>query len=59
MAVKFFKQGQYNITFEDGSTKIKVYRFIMGAEEDTPDVTIEIEKNGITFLTEDGKLVLE
>jgi hypothetical protein len=51
--------GNHYITFEDGSTKIKVYRFIMGAEEDTPDVTIEIEKNGITFLTEDGKLVLE
>jgi len=51
--------GNHYIIFEDGSTKYKVYRFIMGAEEDTPDVTVEIEKDGKTLLTEDGTLVLE
>lgn len=51
--------GNHYIIFEDGSTKYKVYRFIMGAEEDTPDVTVEIEKDGKTLLSEDGTLVLE
>lgn len=51
--------GNHYIIFEDGSTKYKVYRFIMGAEEDTPDVTVEIEKDEKTLLTEDGTLVLE
>ncbi len=51
--------GNHYITFVDGNTNYKVYRFVMGAENDTPDVTIEIEKDGKTVLTEDGTLVLE
>lgn len=38
--------------------RCKVYRNVIG-EEDSPDITIEIEKDGKTILKEDGTLITE
>lgn len=50
--------GNHVITFVQGKYTYKVYRNIIG-EESTPDITLEIEKNGKTILSEDGTLKLE
>ncbi|MNS94704.1 hypothetical protein D3C72_1289290 [compost metagenome] len=50
--------GNHVITFLKGNYTYKVYRNIMG-EEDSPDITLEVEKDGEIILTEDGKLITE
>jgi hypothetical protein len=50
--------GNHVITFVQGKYTYKVYRNIIG-EESSPDITIEIEKDGKTILSEDGTLILE
>lgn len=50
--------GNHVITFVSGIYTYKVYRNIMG-EDNSPDITLEIEKNGETILTTDGKLIIE
>jgi hypothetical protein len=48
--------GNSVITFSNGNYKYKVYRNIIG-EDNSPDITLEVEKNGQTILTEDGTLI--
>lgn len=48
--------GDHIITFLNGNYTYKVYRNIIG-EENTPDITLEVEKNGQIILTEDGTLI--
>ena len=50
--------GNHVITFVNGKYTYKVYRNIIG-EENSPDITLDIEKNGETILTENGKLIIE
>lgn len=50
--------GNHVITFVNGNYTYKVYRNIIG-EVNTPDITIYIEKDGQTILTEDGRLIIE
>ena len=50
--------GNHVITFINGNYTYKVYRNIIG-EENSPDITLEIEKNGQIILTEDGTLIIE
>lgn len=50
--------GNHVFTFVQGKYTYKVYRNIIG-EESSPDITIEIEKDGKTILSEDGTLILE
>ncbi|SOD11879.1 hypothetical protein SAMN06297358_0380 [Pedobacter xixiisoli] len=50
--------GNHVITFVQGNYTYKVYRNIIG-EESSPDIILEIEKDGKTILSEDGKLTLE
>jgi hypothetical protein len=50
--------GNHVITFLDGIYTYKVYRNIIG-EDNSPDVTLEIEKNGEIILTTDGTLITE
>lgn len=47
--------GNHVITFVNGNYTYKVYRNIIG-EENSPDITLEIEKDGKTILSEEGKL---
>lgn len=49
--------GNYVITFVKGSYTYKVYRNVMG-EENSPDITIYIEKDGKSILTENGTLIM-
>jgi hypothetical protein len=50
--------GNHVITFVQGKYTYKIYRNIIG-EESYPDITLEIEKDGKTILSEDGTLILE
>ena len=50
--------GNHVITFVNGKYTYRVYRNIIG-EENSPDITIEIDKDGQVILTEDGTLILE
>lgn len=50
--------GNHVITFVSGNYIYKIYRNILG-ERDSPDITLEIEKNGKAILTEGGSLVME
>lgn len=47
--------GNHVITFSNGIYTYKVYRNIMG-EDNSPDITFEVEKDGKIILTEDGTL---
>lgn len=48
--------GNHVISFANGNFTYKIYRNILGAD-DTPDITLEVEKDGRIILTEDGILV--
>lgn len=50
--------GNHIITFVQGKYTYKVYRNIIG-EENSPDITLEIEKDSKTVLSEDGTLIFE
>lgn len=50
--------GNHVITFSKDHYTYKIYRNIMGAE-DSPEVTLEVEKDGKLILTEEGKLIME
>lgn len=50
--------GNHVMTFVSGNYVYKVYRNMI-AEKDAPDITLEIEKNGKTILTEGGSLIIE
>lgn len=50
--------GNHVITFVNGIYTYKVYRNIIG-EDNSPDITLEIEKNGEIILTADGTLIIE
>lgn len=50
--------GNHIFTFVSGKYIYKVYRNIIG-EEDTPEITLEVEKDGNTILIEDGNLIIE
>ena len=50
--------GNHVITFSTQNYSYKIYRNIIGAD-DSPDITLEVEKNGEIILTEDGKLIAE
>lgn len=50
--------GNHVITFINRNYTYKVYRNILG-EEDSPDITLEIEKEGKTILTQDGTLIIK
>jgi len=47
--------GNHVITFKKENYIYKIYRNIMG-EENSPDITFEVEKEGKIILSEDGKL---
>jgi len=47
--------GNHVITFIKENYTYKIYRNIMG-EENSPDITLEVEQDGEIILTEDGKL---
>jgi hypothetical protein len=48
--------GNHVITFSNGNYTYKVYRNIIG-EDNSPDITFEVEKDGKIILTEDGTLI--
>ena len=48
--------GNHVITFSNGNYIYKVYRNIIG-EENSPDITLEVEKEGQIILTEDGTIM--
>lgn len=48
--------GNHVITFSNGNYTYKVYRNIIG-EDNSPDITFEVEKDGRVILTEDGTLM--
>lgn len=50
--------GNHSITFVQGKYTYIIYRNIIG-EENSPDITLEIEKDGKTILSEDGTLIIE
>ncbi|WP_461791407.1 hypothetical protein [Pedobacter sp.] len=50
--------GNHVITFVNGIYTYKVYRNIVG-EDNSPNITLEIEKNGEIILTADGTLIIE
>jgi len=50
--------GNHVITFTNGIYTYKIYRNIIGTD-DTPEITLEVEKNEKLILTEDGKLIIE
>jgi len=50
--------GNHVITFSKDNYTYKIYRILIGAE-DSPEVTLTVEKDGKLILTEDGKLILE
>ncbi len=47
--------GNHVITFSNGKYTYKIYRNIIG-EDNSPDITFEVEKDGKIILTEDGTL---
>lgn len=50
--------GNHVITFVNGNYTYKVYRNIIGTEN-SPEITLNIEKDGETILSEDGTLIVE
>lgn len=48
--------GNHVITFANGNYVYKVYRNVIGTK-DSADITLEIEQNGKTILTENGTLI--
>lgn len=50
--------GNHMIIFSKDSYTYKIYRILMGAEG-SPEVTLEVERDGKLILTEDGKLIME
>lgn len=50
--------GNHLITFEKDQYKYKVYRNIIGKSA-SPEITLEVEKDGKTILKEDGSLITE
>lgn len=48
--------GNHVITFTNGKYNYKVYRNIIG-EENTPDITLEVEENEKTILHQNGTLI--
>lgn len=50
--------GNQVICFVQGEYTYKVYRNIIG-EDDMPDITLEVEKDGQIILTEDGELIID
>lgn len=50
--------GNHMIIFSKDSYTYKIYRILMGAEG-SPEVTLEVEKDGKLILAEDGELILE
>ena len=50
--------GNHVITFSNANYTYKVYRNILG-EDNSPDITLEIEKEGKTILTQDGTLIIK
>lgn len=50
--------GNHLITFTNGNYIYKVYRNILG-EENTPDITLEVEENEKTILHQDGSLIVK
>ncbi|WP_100208580.1 hypothetical protein [Flavobacterium frigoris] len=50
--------GNHSITFVQGKYTYIIYRNII-VEENSPDITLEIEKAGKIILSEDGTLILE
>jgi hypothetical protein len=50
--------GNLEITFTSGDVVYKINRNIIG-EENMPDITLEVEKDGQIILTEDGVLTSE
>ena len=49
--------GNHVITFSRGNYTYKIYRNIIGAA--SADITLQVEKNGTTILTEAGILIAE
>jgi hypothetical protein len=47
--------GNHVITFVKGNYTYRIYRNIL-ADENSPDITLEVEKNGEVILTEDGSI---
>jgi len=50
--------GNHVIIFSKDHYIYKIYRIVMGAE-DSPEVTLTVEKDGKLILTEDGELIME
>ena len=50
--------GNYVITFVNGIYTYKVYRNAIGSDT-SPDITLEVEENGIIILKTDGTLILK
>ena len=50
--------GNHSITFVQGKYTYIIYRNII-VEQNSPDITLEIEKDGKTILSEDGILIIE
>ncbi len=50
--------GNHVITFTNENYTYKIYRSIIG-EDSSPDITLEIEKDGKAISTEDGTLIIE
>lgn len=50
--------GNHGITFTKDAYTYKIYRYVIGAEG-SPEVTLEVEKDGKTILSENGQLILE
>lgn len=48
--------GNHLLTFKSGLYSYKIYRNLIG-EKDTPEITLEVEKNGKVILREGGKLI--
>jgi hypothetical protein len=50
--------GNQSITFVQGKYTYIIYRNSIG-EKNSPDITLEIKKDGKTILSEDGTLIIE
>jgi hypothetical protein len=50
--------GNHEISFVNGNYTYKIYRWKLGPI-DTPDITLEVEKDGERILMEDGTLIFE
>ena len=48
--------GNHVITFSNANYTYKVYRNIIG-EDNSPHITLEVEKDGKLILTEDGTII--